>query len=47
MALEAETDQSVIKSYKYRFSDKFFRYLKHITEKQSPLNDELILTKLV
>ena len=36
MALEAETDQSVIKNYKCRFSDKVFSYLKqwkHVTEK--------------
>ena len=28
MALEAETDQSIIKNYKCRFSDKVFSYLK-------------------
>ena len=28
MALEAETDQSVIKNYKCRFSGKVFSYLK-------------------
>ena len=36
MALEAETDQSDIKNYKCRFSDKVFSNLKHckcITEK--------------
>ena len=36
MALEAETDQSEIKNYKCRFSDKVFSYLKQckrITEK--------------
>ena len=36
MTLEAETDQSVIKNYKCRFSDKGFSYLKQckrITEK--------------
>ena len=35
MALEAETDQSVIKNYKCRFSDSFLylKQCKHITEK--------------
>ena len=39
MALEAETDQSDIKNYKCRFSDKVFSYLKQckrITEKVPP-----------